>query len=130
MRTPTRVRRKPSVPDAGLPEEVVVLRDQIARRYDPETIVLFGSAAAGTARPDSDIDLLIIKNTRQPYFDRILELRRSINTARRIDAIVLTPQEYDRAIEENRYFLVKEILPNGQKIYERPRARHRRSRLA
>jgi len=109
---------------------VAGLRDQIARTYDPETIVLFGSTATGTARPDSDIDLLIIKNTKQPYFDRILELRRSINTARRIDAIVLTPQEYDRAIEENRYFLVKEILPNGLKIYERPRARHRRSRVA
>ena len=115
---------------AALPADVARLRDQIAELYDPEAIFLFGSNATGNARPESDIDLLIIKRTKQPYFDRIIELRRSIDTSRRIDAIVLTPQEYDKAIEENRYFLVKEILPKGQKIYERPRARHRRSRVA
>jgi predicted nucleotidyltransferase len=117
-------------PDAALPDDVAQLRDQIAERYDPEAIILFGSNATSNARPDSDIDLLIIKRTTEPYFDRIIELRRSIDTSRRVDAIVLTPQEYDKAIKENRYFLVKEILPKGQTIYERPRARHRRSRVA
>ncbi len=117
MHTPTRVKRRRST--EALSEEVAGLRGQIAERYDPETIVLFGSTATGHARPDSDIDLLIIKRTTKPYFDRIIELRRAIDTPRRVDAIVLTPQEYDRAIEENGYFLVKEILPTGQIVYQR-----------
>ena len=34
---------------------------RIVARFHPIKIVLFGSHARGTARPDSDIDLLVIK---------------------------------------------------------------------
>lgn len=37
----------------------------IVRETDPEQIILFGSHARGTAREDSDIDLLIVE--RQPF---------------------------------------------------------------
>src|SRR5204863_6693690 len=33
---------------------------RIADRFQPERIILFGSQARGTARPDSDVDLLIV----------------------------------------------------------------------
>ena len=32
----------------------------IVRAVDPQRIILFGSRATGTARPDSDLDLLIV----------------------------------------------------------------------
>lgn len=35
--------------------------DTIVREVSPETIVLFGSRVRGNARPDSDIDLLIVE---------------------------------------------------------------------
>ena len=35
--------------------------DTIVREASPEAIILFGSRARGDARPDSDIDLLIIE---------------------------------------------------------------------
>ena len=35
----------------------------IIREVDPLRIVLFGSRAANTARPESDIDLLVIEET-------------------------------------------------------------------
>ncbi len=34
--------------------------DEIARRYAPEKIILFGSYARGTANEDSDVDMLVI----------------------------------------------------------------------
>ena len=34
--------------------------DVIARQFSPEKIILFGSRARGDARPDSDIDLLVL----------------------------------------------------------------------
>ena len=34
----------------------------IVREDDPEQIILFGSRARGNARPDSDVDLLIIES--------------------------------------------------------------------
>lgn len=33
----------------------------VAREVNPEAIILFGSHATGSARPDSDVDLLIIE---------------------------------------------------------------------
>lgn len=33
---------------------------QIAREFQPEKIIVFGSRVSGTARPDSDIDLLVV----------------------------------------------------------------------
>ncbi len=35
--------------------------DTIVREASPETIILFGSRARGDARPDSDVDLLIVE---------------------------------------------------------------------
>ncbi len=37
----------------------------VARESDPDAIILFGSHATGTAGPDSDIDILVIKP--QPF---------------------------------------------------------------
>jgi uncharacterized protein len=37
------------------------MADVVAREAKPEAIVLFGSHASGTARPDSDVDLMIIE---------------------------------------------------------------------
>lgn len=34
----------------------------IVREVDPETIILFGSRARGDARPDSDVDLLVVES--------------------------------------------------------------------
>ena len=35
--------------------------DTIVREASPEAIILFGSRARGDARPDSDVDLLIVE---------------------------------------------------------------------
>ncbi len=37
--------------------------ETIVREVDPETIILFGSRARGDARPDSDVDLLVVEST-------------------------------------------------------------------
>jgi uncharacterized protein len=47
------------------PELLRRLVDIIVREADPEAIILFGSRARGDARPDSDIDLLVIE--REPF---------------------------------------------------------------
>jgi predicted nucleotidyltransferase len=47
------------------PELLRRMVDIIVREADPEAIILFGSRARGDARPDSDIDLLVIE--REPF---------------------------------------------------------------
>jgi predicted nucleotidyltransferase len=44
--------------------------DKIIREYQPKKIILFGSYAYGEPNEDSDIDLLIVKNTDKKPIDR------------------------------------------------------------
>ena len=106
-------------PRGTLAEDIAYVRDRIVRAYRPEKIILFGSAASGEAREDSDLDLLIIKRTRKPYFDRVKEVIRAIHIWRSTDIFVLTPDELERGISQNRFFLTREILAKGKVIYER-----------
>jgi predicted nucleotidyltransferase len=92
---------------------------RLVRRYRPEKVILFGSAAAGTADADSDIDLLIIKQTDDGYFDRLGKVRRLLDTWQPLDVFVLTPSELQKVVAENRYFVVEEILRKGRVVYER-----------
>ncbi|MCS6951165.1 MAG: nucleotidyltransferase domain-containing protein, partial [bacterium] len=61
-------------------EEIAEMLDDIVKKlvesYAPQKIILFGSYASGRAREDSDIDLLIVKDTQQPHLDRWREVKR------------------------------------------------------
>lgn len=39
---------------------------QVAERFHPDQIILFGSHAYGTLHSDSDVDLLVVMPTRNP----------------------------------------------------------------
>ena len=47
----------PTLPAEALKQMVRI----IVREADPETVILFGSHARGDARPDSDVDLMVIE---------------------------------------------------------------------
>ena len=53
--------------DAALLDEIV---RRLVAAIDLDRIILFGSRARGDARADSDIDLLIVKETDQPVYRR------------------------------------------------------------
>ncbi len=50
----------------------------IVREVDPEAIILFGSRARGDARPDSDVDLLVVES--EPF---------SVQRSRRLETMKL-----------------------------------------
>ena len=41
------------------------IKTRIVEKYQPESIILYGSYAQGSQNSDSDIDLLIIKKTKK-----------------------------------------------------------------
>ncbi|MBI2115423.1 MAG: nucleotidyltransferase domain-containing protein, partial [candidate division NC10 bacterium] len=68
---------------------------------------------------DSDIDLLIVKETSDRFIDRWVAVRDLIaDPARRIpvEPIVLTPQELDRRIERGAQFFQR-IVTHGKLLY-------------
>jgi predicted nucleotidyltransferase len=98
---------------------ILEIADRIRREYKPERIVLFGSHATGTAGPDSDIDLLIVKNTRERPIDRRVEVARIASDPRRLvplEPIVLTPAEVEERLAVGDQF-VREIVERGEILY-------------
>ena len=99
-----------------------VVRSVVARiieGYEPQKVVLFGSAAYGEPDADSDIDLLIIKDTAEPYLERMDTVRRlAAGSHPRIafDPFVLTPREIEERLRIGDQF-VAEIIERGQVLY-------------
>ncbi|MSS73624.1 MAG: nucleotidyltransferase domain-containing protein [Candidatus Latescibacteria bacterium] len=70
---------------------------RIVERFDPEKVILFGSHARGTAGPDSDVDLLVIKRVVGSKRKERLEIRaalRGIGLAK--DVVLATPEEMEK----------------------------------
>lgn len=72
--------------------------EDITRRLvevdEPDRVILFGSQASGKQKAESDIDLLIVKETAKRPIDRRVEVERILaDRAVPIDVLVYTPQE-------------------------------------
>ena len=101
----------------------VVVR-RLVRKYHPEKIILFGSYAEGGARSDSDLDILIVKNTRKRARDRRIEVKKILDTPVEfppVDAIVMTSGEVRQRLELMDGF-VRTIIARGRVIYAKANA--------
>lgn len=92
--------------------------DQIVQELDPERIIVFGSMARGDIHEDSDLDLLIVKETDQPFLQRIDEVLAVLRTDVPVEPLVYTSAELERLREEGRDF-IGTILEEGRVVYER-----------
>ena len=103
--------------DINFKKEIDNITAQIIEKYNPEKIILFGSAVTGDASPDSDIDFLIIKRD-TPYrgADRIRELSRLIARNVAVDFLVYRPDEYEKRLSMGDPFL-KTIIKEGKTLY-------------
>jgi len=87
--------------------------------YAPEKIILFGSYAYGNPRRDSDIDLLIIKETNERFIDRWVTVRRILSDPTclvGLDTIVITPSELSERLAMGDQ-VVEEIVEKGKLLY-------------
>ncbi|MCK4937687.1 MAG: nucleotidyltransferase domain-containing protein [Methanosarcinales archaeon] len=94
---------------------------KLSKDYEPEQIVLFGSYAYGEPTIDSDIDLLIIKETTETPLKRWTRVRKMVSDLRRgfaFSPLVVTPSELEKRLKKGDPFF-KDILINGKKLYVR-----------
>ena len=81
--------------------------------------VLFGSYARGDQDEVSDLDLILIEETRRPFVERGLAHLPLFALGVGIDLLVYTPEEYARLLRDaNR--LIENIEREGVVIYARP----------
>jgi predicted nucleotidyltransferase len=94
---------------------------QIADKFHPDKIILFGSYAYGKPRPESDVDLLVIMDTLLRSRQQRLEISHAISPRPfPLDVIIYTPQQVKERLAMQDFFL-QEITTRGKVIYERPR---------
>ena len=99
-------------------KEIQKIVNQIVENYKPEKIILFGSFAYGKPREESDVDLAVIKKTRKRFVKRLFEVCKYIKSRMGTDILVYTPKEWEKALEEEHYF-IKEIAQKGKVVYEK-----------
>lgn len=95
----------------------VVLRLQT--EYHPGRVILFGSYAWGRPTRESDLDVLIVKQTTKPFYQRLFEVRQLVSPLLRghpFDPIVLTPQELKRRLARGDQFLQR-IVTRGRSMH-------------
>jgi uncharacterized protein len=89
---------------------------QVAERFRPEKIILFGSYAYGTPHADSDVDILVIMPARNE-FDQAFKIRCEVPTQFPMDLLVLKPHQVKWRLNERESFLT-EIMTKGKILYE------------
>ncbi len=89
---------------------------QLIQKYKPTKIILFGSAAAGSMTPDSDLDFFIVKNDKKPKHDRMVEVYKLVDKDIAADFLVYTPEELATRVQMGDPF-IKSVLSEGKVLY-------------
>ncbi len=98
--------------------QIKKISQRIVEEYKPEKIILFGSYAWGEPTEDSDVDLFIVKKTRQGFVQRHLKARKAIGGEVAADVLVRTPKEVQERLEIGDFF-IKNIIDRGEVLYEK-----------
>src|SRR3989304_5565845 len=89
---------------------------QVAERFQPDKIILFGSHAYGTPHADSDVDILVIMPARN-QIDQAIRIRWEVPARFPMDLIVRTPASIKWRLAEGDLFHT-EIVTKGKVLYE------------
>lgn len=95
--------------------------DTIARQFDPERIILFGSYAYGTPTSDSDVDLLVILPVESNTFRKAVEILNQVHPPFAVDLLARDPRDAARRYAQGDP-LIGEAMDRGMVLYERNRA--------
>jgi predicted nucleotidyltransferase len=90
---------------------------EVAEKFHPDKIILFGSYAYGTPHEDSDVDILVIMPARN-QIDQAVRIDRLIEPQFPLDLIVRTPKNLNWRLEEGDSFHT-EIVSRGKVLYEK-----------
>lgn len=93
--------------------------NKLVADYQPQRVILFGSYAYGNPRPDSDIDLLIVKDTSDRFSQRWNRVRHILSDPTRqiaIETLILTPDELAQRTTIGDQF-VMDIIERGKVLH-------------
>ncbi|MEK9143530.1 MAG: nucleotidyltransferase domain-containing protein [Patescibacteria group bacterium] len=100
-----------------LQQEIDKIVHEIVTKYQPEKVILFGSAARGDVTEDSDFDFFIIKSN-VPHLgrDRYYDLMKVIEYHHASDFLICTPQEVSARLAMGDPF-ISSIMTEGRVLH-------------
>ena len=102
--------------DAEIALEIV---RRIVRLVSPLKVILFGSRARGDARPDSDFDLLVVRDSDKPRPERSAPIYTALaDLPAEVEVMVYTPAEI-KEWEQVPEAFVTTAIREGRVLYER-----------
>lgn len=103
---------------ADVPKSVIRrFAREVAERFHPDKIILFGSHAYGKPHADSDVDILVIMPCRN-QLDQAYKIRLAVSAPFALDLIVRTPHNIGWRLKEGECFHT-EIVTKGKVLYEK-----------
>ena len=107
---------------ANVPRRVIRrFANEVAERFRPDKIILFGSHAYGTPHADSDVDILVVMPARNEL-GQAVRIRLSVDYSFPLDLLVRTPSNMAWRLAEGDSFL-REIVAKGKVLYEKDNPR-------
>ena len=92
---------------------------RIVETAQPDKIIVFGSRARGDARPNSDFDVLVIKDSDEPGYRRDVPLYVALaGLDVPVDVMVYTPEEI-REWSDVPFAFITTAVRKGKVVYER-----------
>jgi predicted nucleotidyltransferase len=95
------------------------ITQRIVAISDPQQIILFGSQARGDARPDSDLDLLVVKEEMESPRAEAARIYRALAGLRIPVDIVVVRSDYVRRHRDVVGTIVRPALREGRVLYVR-----------
>jgi predicted nucleotidyltransferase len=92
---------------------------RLVEALDPDRVILFGSRARGDHRPDSDVDLLIVRDSTEPRHRRVIRAYRALRgLGIPKDILWYTPQEVADWVGVVNHVICR-ALNDGLALYEK-----------
>lgn len=83
---------------------------------DARQVILFGSLARGDVGPRSDLDLIVIRDSSEPFIRRGEDLLQLLPPGTPVDLLVYTPEEWKGLVASNSFF--RAVQKEGIVVYE------------
>lgn len=100
---------------AALEAELARMAATLERVPGVRRVILHGSLAAGDVGRASDIDLIVVMETDEPFFARIDTLNAMLEPRVATDLLVYTPEEFERLMVERAF--IRRAVGTGRVVY-------------
>ena len=91
--------------------------EQVAARFHPRRVILFGSYAYGAPSACSDVDLLMIMPLRKRSVYQAADIQTRLRPNFPLDLLVRSPEKVQKRLDLGDCFM-REIITKGRVLYE------------